>query len=50
MLQFADRAWSDEQKEFRCNTKEPGKLISCHLEKLETYSIRFLRTQIIAEG
>ena len=24
MLQFADRAWSDEQKEFRCNTKEPG--------------------------
>lgn len=26
MLQFADRAWSDEQKEFRCNTKEPGNL------------------------
>ena len=24
MLQFADRAWSDEQKEFKCNTKEPG--------------------------
>lgn len=24
MLTFAERAWSDEQKEFRCNTKEVG--------------------------
>ena len=25
MLTFAERAWSDEQKEFRCNTKEVGR-------------------------
>ena len=37
MLQFADRAWSDEQKEFRCNTKEPGKLI---LKFLKSLSLR----------
>ena len=24
MLAFADRVWSDEQKEFKCNTKEIG--------------------------
>jgi len=33
MLTFAERAWSDEQKEFRCNTKEVGKLASFYSKR-----------------
>jgi len=47
MLQFADRAWSDEQKEFKCNTKEPGCENVCFNEFAPISNVRLWGLQLL---
>lgn len=48
MLTFADRVWSDEQKEFKCNTKEVGCDNVCFNRFAPLSNIRLWGLQLLA--
>lgn len=48
MLAFADRVWSDEQKEFKCNTKEVGCDNVCFNRFTPLSNVRLWGLQLLA--
>ena len=48
MLAFADRVWSDEQKEFKCNTKEVGCDNVCFNRFTPISNVRLWGLQLLA--
>lgn len=48
VIPFADNCWSDEQKEFKCNTQEPGCNNVCFNQFAPINSVRLWSMQILA--